>query len=101
MPYIKNRKRNLSLFIKINFKAMSIQYIIILFLLFSIGGLLIWFLSIKKAMNLLHNENMAALKSDISQNRDQIEFRKNNLCKYDFLKYNLLDALIVQPNVFL
>lgn len=80
---------------------MSLQYIIILFLLFSIGGLLIWFLSIKKSMNLHHHENMASLKNEISQNRDQIELRKNSLCKYDFLKYNLLDALIVQPNVFL
>lgn len=80
---------------------MSLQYVIILVLLFFIVALLLWFLSIKKAMNLLHTENVSVLKRAISHNRHQIDIRKYNLGTYDFLKYNLQDALVVQPNILL
>ena len=80
---------------------MAFQIIIILVLLFSISGLVIWFLNEKRTMNLLHNESISVLERAISHNRSQIDFRKYHLSNYDFLKYNLQDALIIQPKIFL
>ncbi len=78
---------------------MYLQVVIILILLVSIIGSVIWFFNEKRTMNLVHNENISALERAISDNRGQIDFRKYNFNKYDLLKYNLKDALVVQPEI--
>ncbi len=78
---------------------MSLQTIIILILLVSIIGSVIWFFNAKRTMNLSHNENISSLEGAIANNRDQIDFRKYHLNKYDLLKFNLQEALVVQPGI--
>ncbi len=80
---------------------MFFQFVILLVLLISISGIVIWFLKRNREMNLHHNENVSVLRRGISQNRNQIDFRKYHLSNYDFLKYNLQDALIIQPKIIL
>ena len=54
------------------------------------------FFKTKKTMYRIHNQNILDLESNISKNRFQINFRNDSLNKYDFLKFNLNEALVVQ-----
>lgn len=78
---------------------MFLQIAITLVLLSSILGLLVWFFQGKKAISKMHNEKVSALETAISTNHFQINFRNSNLNNYDFLKLNLNEALIVQPEI--
>jgi hypothetical protein len=78
---------------------MFLQIAITLILLSSIIGLLVWFFTGKRALARVHNEEIAMLETAISTNRFQINFRNSNLNNYDFLKLNLNETLIVQPEI--
>lgn len=78
---------------------MYLQIAITLILLCSIVGLLAWYFMGKKALLHIHNQKISSLEQAISQNHFQINFRNSNLNNYDFLKFNLNEALVVQPEI--
>ncbi len=78
---------------------MFLQIAIALVLLSSIIGLAVWFFNERKTINFVHNETILALERAMSNSCTQIEFRKNNLNNYDLLRYNLQEALVVQPQI--
>jgi len=78
---------------------MSPQIIITLVLLLSIIGVAAWFYNDKKAMGHIHNRTIAELEIAICTNRNQISLRNSRLNSYDFRRYNLDDALVVQPEI--
>ncbi|SRX54588.1 hypothetical protein [Aequorivita sp. CIP111184] len=80
---------------------MFFQTAIIIIILSLIIGLLVWFFTGKRALVRIHNEEISMLETAISTNRFQINFRNSNLNTYDFLKFNLNEALIVQPETLL
>lgn len=75
---------------------MYLQNAMALLLIISVTGLILWFFKTKKTMFRIHNQNILDLESNISKNRFQINFRNDSLNKYDFLKFNLNEALVVQ-----
>ena len=78
---------------------MFLQIAITLFFFIAIIGIFVWFFQRKGAISQIHNENVSALETAISTNKFQINIRNSNLNNYDFLKFNLNDALIVQPEI--
>jgi len=54
-----------------------------------------------KKIQVLHFQNIHALEKYISENRNELFIRNENLNRYDFLKYNLVEALVVQENIIL
>ncbi len=78
---------------------MYLQNAMALLLIISVTGLILWFFKKKRAMFYVHSQNILDLESNISKNRFQINFRNNSLNKYDFLKFNLNEALTVQPEI--
>ncbi len=72
---------------------------ILLILISSASGLMVWFLKERKSISQSHNESISELETAIFHNRYQINFRNANLNNYDFLKFNLNDALIIQPEI--
>ncbi len=72
----------------------------ILFGFFGILGLVLFcFSKENKKLALHHTENIIALKKDIKCNKQQMVIRDNGLNKYHFLKYNLDEALVLQPKI--
>ncbi|MEM0519134.1 MULTISPECIES: hypothetical protein [Aequorivita] len=80
---------------------MYLQIAILSVLLLSVIGIVFWFLQMKKTEIQTHNQKMANLENAIFKNYSQLNFRSLNLNKYDFLKYNLDEALIKQPDIAL
>lgn len=78
---------------------MYLQIAIALILFISLVMLFLWFAKKKKALFLIHNQNIIDLENSISKNGFQINFRNSNLNKYDFLKYNLNEALVAQLEI--
>ncbi len=78
---------------------MYLSLSISLLLLFSIIGLIVWFLKERRSIIHTHNQNLLALEDAISSNSCQINFRNKSLKNYDFLKFNLSEALIVQKEI--
>jgi hypothetical protein len=80
---------------------MFFQIAITLMLLLLFIGLMVWFFNTKNAMGRLHNQNVSILESAICNNRNQINFRNSKLNRYDFLKYNLEESLVLQPEILI
>ncbi|SRX74679.1 hypothetical protein AEQU3_01659 [Aequorivita antarctica] len=78
---------------------MFLQLAFILILISSIIGLMVWFFKERWFIVHSHNQNLMALENAISSNRCQINFRNTNLKNYDFLKFNLGEALIIQKEI--
>lgn len=78
---------------------MFLQIAILLILLSSASGLMVWFYKERKSISRNHHQNNSELETAIFTNRYQINFRNANLQNYDFLKFNLNDALIIQPEI--
>ncbi|MCG2418515.1 hypothetical protein K8089_05725 [Aequorivita sp. F47161] len=78
---------------------MYLQVAILLFLMLIVIGLVVWFYNAKRAMGQVHNQNVAMLESAIYNNCKQLKFRTLQLNRYDFLKYNLDEALVVQSDI--
>lgn len=78
---------------------MFLHIAILLILISSTSGLMVWFLKERKLISENHHQNISALETAISNNLYQIKYRNANLQNYDFLKFNLNDALIIQPEI--
>jgi hypothetical protein len=72
---------------------------ILLVLLLTIIGIVVWFFNAKKSLGQAHSQNVAMLESAIYNNRNQLNFRTLHLNRYDFLKYNLDEVLVVQSDI--
>lgn len=60
---------------------------------------MIWFFRVKNRMKTIHKQTISSLENAISNNHFQINKRNSNLNKYDFLKHNLDEALIMQRDI--
>lgn len=78
---------------------MYLQITIALVLLLSVIGLVVWFFNVNNSMGLLHKQNISVLETAIYNNRNQMKFRNSNLNRYDFLKYDLDESLLVQYEI--
>jgi len=69
-------------------------------LVFSVG-LFLWLLfRIKnRKIQVIYAEKMTALNDQLEINKNQLHIRSMGLNRYDFLKYNLLDALVIQSEI--
>ena len=69
-------------------------------LVFSIG-LLLWliFKNKNQKMQGIYAEKITQLNTQLEINKKQIHIRSSGLNRYDFLKYNLLEALVVQSEI--
>ncbi len=78
---------------------MYLQIVILLVLILTVIVAVAWFFSAKKSIVHAHEEATAMLESAIYNHRSQINFRILHLNRYDFLKYNLDEALVVQSAI--
>lgn len=69
-------------------------------LVFSIG-MLFWLIFRNKNQKIqgVYAEKLADLNTQLKNHKEQINTRSIGLNRYDFLKYNLLEALVVQPEI--
>ena len=69
-------------------------------LVFSVG-LFLWLLfRIKnRKIQVIYAEKMTALNDQLEINKNQLHIRSMGLNRYDFLTYNLLDALVIQSEI--
>lgn len=75
------------------------QTVIAVVLLLSIIGIAIWFYNGRNAMGRIHTQTISELERAICTNQNQISFRSSHLNTYDFQKYNLREALVIQPEI--
>lgn len=61
--------------------------------------ILVFFLLKMKTLKNRHSQKMASLRGDFSLNKRQLLFREKNLDTYNFLKYNLSEALRPQFDI--
>ncbi|MDN3724377.1 hypothetical protein QRD02_08280 [Aequorivita sp. SDUM287046] len=80
---------------------MIFQIAITIVLSIAVIGLLVWFFNAKDTLSKTHNHYILTLENAISITRFQLNFRNENLNRYDFQKYNLEEALVVQPEIIL
>ncbi|QQX75349.1 MULTISPECIES: hypothetical protein [Aequorivita] len=78
---------------------MMLQLIFTIVLLFSILGMLIWAYMENRALGRAHAQSISELESAISINYGQVNFRKQHLNNYQFMQYNLHEALVVQSEI--
>ncbi|HBC03066.1 MAG TPA: hypothetical protein PKH16_05065 [Aequorivita sp.] len=78
---------------------MMLQLIFTIVILFSILGILIWAYTENKALGRAHTQNVSALENVIAVNYRQVNFRKQHLNSYQFMQYNLHEALVVQSEI--
>jgi hypothetical protein len=72
-----------------------------LFLIFFLimGSVLLYFYFKNKSIRLAHLQKERGYIEAFNSHSRQIIFRKNGFNKYDFIKYNLSEALIIQPEI--
>ncbi len=75
------------------------QIVILIVPLLSIIGIGFWFSKEKHTIDHIHRETTAKLESAICLHRRQMDFRNSHLNHYDFLEYNLDEALVRQPEI--
>lgn len=80
---------------------MSPQIVVILLILAILIGMVVWYFTGKNELVRIHNRNILKLENAIFNNRNQLNFRNSNLSRYDFQKYNLDDALVIQPEIII
>lgn len=78
---------------------MYLQYLIILLFIAVLGGMLLYFRSKRKAAVNEHLQYVSILQQAITSNSEELAFRKLHLQRYNFLTYNLNEALVVQPQI--
>jgi lipopolysaccharide export system protein LptC len=77
---------------------------LLLILLILLGVMIVvvyYFHKQNRAEQELHMQNLAHFQKSITQHQNQIVKRSQGLMTYDFLKYNLSEALLVQPEIVL
>lgn len=77
------------------FSQALVLVILLLILVISLG----YFYMKNKKIRQNHSGIIVALKNAIRLHQSQIHFRSTNLQKYDFTKYNLSEALLLQPEI--
>lgn len=75
------------------------QALVLIFLLLIVAIIMSFFYRENKKTRQNHSEIIVILKSAINLHQSQIHFRNAGLQKYDFTKYNLSEALILQPEI--
>jgi hypothetical protein len=77
---------------------MILYYLLLAFVLLLLG--LLWvFLKKEAQIKKKHRAHTKGLQLDIALHQTQIHFRQTGLNSYDFLLYNLGEALVVQPQI--
>ncbi|PKA82411.1 hypothetical protein ATE92_0540 [Ulvibacter sp. MAR_2010_11] len=72
---------------------------VIIATILSIGAISFYFFQKNKKITTLHLQHIRALEHEVTQHQKHIKFRSNGLDTYHFLKYNLEEALVVQPDI--
>lgn len=80
---------------------MTLQLIFTMVLFFSILGMLLWTYFENRKLSNNHNENINSLEKEISFNNFQMNLRNISLKRYDFLRFNIDEALIIQKEIIL
>lgn len=80
---------------------MSLPLIILLIVLAIVFWLVLYFYNKGKANNDAHSEKIDKLERAIFLNSNQIKFRSSGLQRYSFLKHNLAEVLVTQPEIIL
>ena len=75
------------------------QLVIVLIIISTSIGMWLYFFLKNKQVNQLHEQHLLILGEEIVTNKLQILIRKKGLDRYNFLKYNLSEALIIQPEI--
>ena len=79
---------------------MLLDQLVIILIIISISiGIWLYFFLKNKQVNQLHAQRLLNLGDELAANKLQILIRKNGLDRYNFLKYNLSEALIIQPDI--
>lgn len=76
-----------------------LQISIAFFIIMSIAILIVWYSNSKNEMIFEHKQIISELETAIYNNHKQVNYRSSNLNRYNFLKYNLNEALITQSNI--
>jgi hypothetical protein len=65
------------------------------------AGLFMWliFRNKNREIRTIYTETMTELNTQMEINQKQLHTRSMGLNRYDFLKYNLLEALVVQSEI--
>ncbi|MDC8001073.1 hypothetical protein POV26_08495 [Aequorivita todarodis] len=80
---------------------MFVQFAIAAMLFSAIIGITVWFFNRKIVLAKTHDQTIVALERAISTATFQINNRNQNLNRYDFQRYNLEEALMVQPEIII
>ena len=78
---------------------MTIVYLIIILFTLVLLGVLVFFYSEGEKLKKQHLQNKNSLIKQLAICSEQIVKRNNGLNRYDFLKYNLSEALIIQSEL--
>ena len=80
---------------------MSPQTAVVLSFLSVLLGLVVWFRLKEKLLKQQHQDHISVLENAISTNLGQQNIRNEGLGRYDFMKYNLDESLVIQPEIIL
>jgi hypothetical protein len=80
---------------------MYLPLIILLIVLAIIFGLIFYFYNKNRAIKNVHSSKIDSLEQAIFLNGNQIKFRNSGLQEYNFLKHNLTEVLVAQPEIIL
>lgn len=79
---------------------MPLDQLVIIVTVISISiGIWLYFFLKNKQIEQLHMERVLNLSEEFATNKLQISIRKKSLNRYNFLNYNLSEALVVQPEI--
>ena len=78
---------------------MTIEYLIIVLFTLVLLGVLVFFYSESEKLKKQHLQNKTGIIKQLAICSEQIVKRNNGLNRYDFLKYNLSEALIIQSEL--
>ena len=77
---------------------MTLYYLLALVVIILVGIVMV-FHKKNKHLKKEHRFKTDGLKLDLAMHDTQIQFRQTSLNSYDFLRYNLSEALVVQPRI--
>ena len=79
---------------------MSLDQLLIILTVISISfGIWLYFFLKNRQIYKVHGQRVLNLSEEFAVNKHQIFTRKKGLNSYNFIKYNLSEALIVQPEI--
>ena len=75
------------------------QLYLVLLIMILVLGILFAFRAYIGKVKLQHLRNMQQLHLAIGKHKVQISIRNKSLDNYNFLSYNISEALVIQPNI--